>query len=609
MINSKTELQTAVKNSRRAFFSVALMSGAVNLLYLTGSFYMLEVYDRVVPSRSVPTLIGISTIVLVLYTVQGILDVTRNRILSRIGSSIDARLGGRIFDLVNRLPLTRVEAANGAQPLRDLDQVRSFISGNGPSAFFDLPWIPIYLVICFLFHPYVGVTVVVGVLLLSFMAMMTESASRGPAQRAAKAGGIRQMQLDSARTNAEVIRALGMSRVMMKRWLVHNDSYREANQGAADIISNLGGLAKITRMILQSGVLGLGAWLVINQEATGGIIIASSILSARAFAPVEQAIANWKGFVAARQGWRRLTDVLAKVPPENEVTKLPRPKKSLTVEAISLRFLGQEKFALADISFNLEAGQGLGVIGPSASGKSTLARVITGAWSAERGKVTLDGAALDQWNVDELGSYLGYLPQSVELFSGTVAENISRFGEDAKPEDILKAANQAGVHDMILALPKGYETQIGESGCNLSAGQRQRVALARALYGDPFLVVLDEPNSNLDAEGEAALSAAIKAVRDRGGVAIVIAHRPSALAACDQVLMLAAGRIAKFGPKEEVLLSVLKTVPAASTRADTPPARMQNGSAEQGLARWDAQQRQAVVTTIQHGRARSYDLT
>ena len=576
-------MQLAIANSGRAFYSVALISGAINFLYLTGSFYMLEVYDRVIPSHSVSTLIGISIIALVLYAVQGLLDVTRNRVLSRIGASLDARLGGRIFDLVSRLPLKRPDGAGGIQPLRDLDQVRSFISGNGPSAFFDVPWIPIYLVICYAFHPYVGFLVLIGVFILLSMALVTEFASRGPAQRAARAAGVRQLQIDSARLNAEVIRVLGMSRVMMNRWMASNDAHRDANQTASDTISSLGGLAKITRMILQSGVLGMGAWLAINQEATPGIIIASSILSARAFGPVELAIANWKGFVAARQSWRRLSDVLAKVPPEPAVTQLPRPRSSLSLEGISLRFPGQDKLVLADISFKLSAGQGLGVIGPSAAGKSTMARVITGAWQPERGKVALDGAALDQWTVEDLGTYLGYLPQNVELFAGTVAENISRFSESPKPEAILAAANAAGVHDIITALPRGYETEIGEAGSNLSAGQRQRIALARALYGDPFLVVLDEPNSNLDAEGEAALGIAIKSVRDRGGIAIVIAHRPSALAFCDQVMMMNGGRIAKIGTKEEVLASVLKTAPPAAALA-TPPQIANNVTP--GPAKW-----------------------
>lgn len=564
MSSNKTELHLAMAQGRRSFFSVFLMSGAINLLYLTGSFYMLEVYDRVVPSRSVPTLVGISIIALALYAVQGLLDVTRNRILSRVGASIDARLGNRIFDLVSRLPLTMSDAANQAQPLRDLDQIRSFVSGNGPTAFFDLPWIPIYLVICFLFHPLLGATVLAGVAILFVIALATEFKSRAPATRAARAAGIRQQQLDSVRSNAEVVRALGMTGMMMKRWMQSNDAHRDANQTASDTIANLGGMAKIVRMVLQSGVLALGALLVINQMATGGIIIASSILSSRAFSPVELAIANWKGFVAARQAWQRLTGLLAKLPEERDVTRLPKPKSLLSLENVSLRFPGQDKFVLADISFKLKAGQGLGIIGPSASGKSTLARVMTGVWSPERGKVNLDGASLAQWSSMELGSYMGYLPQNVELFSGTIAENISRFAEGAKPDGILAASKAAGVHDMIVALPQGYETQIGESGAALSAGQRQRVALARALYGDPFLVVLDEPNSNLDAEGEAALASAIKAVRDRNGIAIIIAHRPSALASCDMVMMMSGGRITKMGTKEEVLQSVLKSVPQAA---------------------------------------------
>lgn len=572
MQSKKSELLEAIGSARRTFLAVAIMSGAINVLYLTGSFYMLQVYDRVVPSRSVSTLVGISIIALAMYLTQGMLDITRNRILSRVGSSLDARLSGRIFDLVSRLPLMRAEAAVATQPLRDLDQVRSFISGTGPTAFFDLPWLPIYLVICFAFHYLVGLTVLIGVVVLCCMAMLTEAASRGPAARASKAAGSRLSQLESTRTNAEIVKALGMGSSMLKRWMVANEAYREANQNASDAIANYGGLAKVTRMILQSGVLALGAWLVIHQEATGGIIIASSILSARAFAPVELAIANWKGFVAARQSWRRLNDTLTKIPEQKSLTKLPKPNMALTVENVFMRFPSQEKFVLAEVNFKLEAGHALGVIGPSASGKSTLARILTGVWAPERGKVNLDGAAIDQYSPIDLGAYVGYLPQNVELFSGSIAENISRFSEEASDELIIEAARAAGVHDMILGFPKGYDSEVGESGSTLSAGQRQRIGLARALYGAPFLVVLDEPNSNLDADGETALAEAIKAIRERRGMAVVIAHRPSALAACDQVMVMAAGRIAQIGSKEEVLSSSLKAVPANAVRpANTEP--------------------------------------
>ncbi len=561
------ELKETISAARRTFIAVAIMSGAINVLYLTGSFYMLQVYDRVVPSRSVATLIGISIMALLLYLTQGMLDMTRNRILSRVGSTLDARLSWRIFGLVSRLPLMRVEAAAASQPLRDLDQVRSFISGSGPNAFFDLPWLPIYLVICFLFHYLVGFTVLLGVFLLSGMALLTEVASRGPAAKASKAAGLRHAQIEATRSNAEIVKALGMNGSMMDRWMKVTEDYRDANQKASDAIATFGGLAKVSRMILQSGVLALGAWLVIHQEATGGIIIASSILSARAFAPVELAIANWKGFVAARQSWKRLNETLSKIPEEAALTKLPKPTRKLSTESLFMRFPGQEKFILSDVSFELEAGHAIGVIGPSASGKSTLARIVTGVWPPERGKVCLDGAAINQFSSADLGQYIGYLPQSVELFSGTIAENISRFLADAKDEDIIAAAKAAGVHEMILEFPKGYNSEVGEAGCILSAGQRQRIGLARALYGWPFLVVLDEPNSNLDSAGETALTAAIKQVCEKGGSVLVIAHRPSALAACDRVMVLANGRIHQIGPKDEVLNAVLKVPPR-----NAPPA-------------------------------------
>jgi ATP-binding cassette subfamily C protein len=409
-----------------------------------------------------------------------------------------------------------------------------------------------------MFHPLIGIAAIVGGIILTIITLCAEVFSRGPIKAASTHQATRNSLLEASRRNAEVVRAMGMAQKLGNRWSKANSEHLKSQRLASDVSGGLGSLSKALRMLLQSLVLGLGAWLVINQEASGGVIIASSILVSRALAPVELAIANWKGFVSARQGWRRLTNMMAMLPVEEAPLVLPKPEGTLVVEGIAAVPPSERRVVLSDISFDLKSGAGLGVIGPSASGKSSLARVLVGVWPSARGKVRLDGAALEQWSPELLGKHIGYLPQDVELFDGTVAENIGRFDPEPDAEKVISAAKSAGAHDLILSLPNGYDTPIGEGGTSLSAGQRQRVALARAMYGDPFLVVLDEPNSNLDDEGDRALTGAIANVRRRGGIVIVIAHRPSALAAVDQVLVLANGQKVKMGPKEEVLRAVLR---------------------------------------------------
>jgi len=552
------ELAAVLSASRSAFIGVGIMSGVLNVLMLTGSFYMLEIYDRVLPSRSIPTLVALSVIVLVLYGFQGVIDLIRSRILARVGASFDENLSLRIYDNIVRLPLKGRTTGDGLQPLRDLDQVRGFLSGPGPTALFDVPWIPLYLAICFAFHFWIGITATAGALILVVLTFLTEIFTREPTRTAVSFGVARNGLAEASRRNAEVMRAMGMGSRMAALWGQSNAKYLEAQQQAADVAGGLGAASKVMRMILQSAVLAVGAYLVIQQQATAGIIIASSILTSRALAPIELAIAHWRGFIAARQSWRRLSELMGALPPVEKPMALPAPTQSLSVESASAIVPGGQRLVVQDVTFALKAGNGLGVIGPSASGKSSLARMIVGVWTPVRGKVRLDGAALEQWDSEALGRHIGYLPQDVELFAGTVAQNISRFDPDAKPELVIAAAKAAGVNDMILRLPEGYESDIGEGGTALSAGQRQRLALARALYNDPFLVVLDEPNSNLDAEGEQALTQAILGVRARGGIAIVIAHRPSALAGVDLVLMMAEGKAQAFGPKDEVLNKVLR---------------------------------------------------
>ncbi|UTD27969.1 type I secretion system permease/ATPase [Bradyrhizobium sp. WD16] len=573
----RSEVAGFLASCRRIFWGLAAFSGLGNLLMLTGSFFMLQVYDRVLPSRSVPTLIGLLVLATVLYLFQGGLDLVRSRISVRIGRHFDERLGLRVFDAVVRLPLKTRSDGDGLQPLRDLDQVRSFLSGGGPSALFDLPWMPIYLGICFLFHFWIGVTALTGALVLVGITVLTEMRTRGPAKAFSRLAVSRSALAAEGRRNAEVLQAMGMRRQAAQRWQDVNSKYLAAHERASDVASGLGGISKVFRSILQSLVLAVGAYLVINQESTAGIIIAGSILTARALSPVEIAIANWKGFVAARQSGDRLDQLLKLLPEEEEPLALPAPSQALVVEQLHVAAPDSEKQILTDVSFELRSGQAVGIIGPSGSGKSALARALVGVWPRLRGRIKLDNAALDQWSAEAMGKHIGYLPQDVELFEGSIAVNIARFDEQATPGAVLEAAKAAGAHDLILSLPDGYATSVGEGGMALSAGQRQRIGLARAFYGNPFLVVLDEPSSNLDADGEEALTEAIQSARRRGGIAVVIAHRPKALDAVDQVLVIGEGRVKSFGPKEEVLRKVLR-----------PPVPLKVVAENQGGGRWTA---------------------
>ncbi len=564
------ELGAALRSFRGALAGVAAFSGVSNVLMLTGSFFMLEIYDRVLPSRSLPTLAAIAVLAAILFLIQGLLDLTRSRLLARIGSGLDEQLSARIYDAVIRLPLRAAIRSDGLQPIRDLDTLRGFLSSNGPPALFDLPWMPLYLAIIFAFHPVLGFTALFGVLFLVAVTIMTEVLGAGPTRAATEQAMLRNSLGESGRRNAEVLAAMGMGAAMRERWEEVHRRLVGHQLRASDVVTGFGSLSRVFRMMLQSAVLAVGAYLVIKGEASAGIIIAGSILASRALAPVEMAIGNWRGFIAARQSWQRLRQLLRVLPAEALRMELPSPKDTLTVEALSGTAPGEQRVIIQDVAFTLRAGQGLAVMGPSASGKSTLARLIVGVWQPVRGSVRLDGAALDQWSSAALGRHIGYLPQDVELFAGTVAQNIARFDHTATAETVVAAARAAGVHDLIVNLKDGYATQIGEQGRALSAGQQQRIALARALYGDPFLVVLDEPNSNLDAEGDAALTEAILKVRARGGIVVVVAHRPSAIAGLSMVLAMHHGRQQIFGPRDEVLQKILR--PAAAAAGPVPGA-------------------------------------
>jgi ATP-binding cassette, subfamily C, type I secretion system permease/ATPase len=585
MLASDDPVALGLRESARRMLGVAVFSGVVNILMLSGSLYMLQVYDRVIPSRNVATLLGLSLIVVFAYLVQGYFDALRARMLCRIATAFDAGLQGAIHTALAALPLRGVKPLLMQQPLRDLDQVRSFMSSMGPTAFLDMPWIPIFLLALFLFHPMIGMTAFLGTAAIIAMTLLTERLSRGAVRAAMDSNAQRQVLADATQRNAEVIRALGMTDRFTVRWSRVNEHYLRENIRATDVYANLGSGAKVLRYILQSGMLGIGAYLVVADRASGGVMIASSIMMGRALAPVEIALGSWKQLVAARQGIARLREIckvtaVAPAPP----VMLPRPCRELRVEDLAVAAPGGEKPIVSNVSFSLKAGMGLALLGASASGKTSLSKALVGIWSARHGVVRLDGAALDQWRNEDLGRYIGYLPQEVALFDGTVAENICRFDERATSDSILKAAQIAGVHEIILRLPEGYSTRIGQGGISLSAGQRQRIGLARAAFGDPFLVVLDEPNANLDAEGENALCRAIQILRHNRSIVIVISHRPSALSALNMAMVLYEGKSIAFGPCQEIFARVRTAAENSINRRQASSAVNANASRRSSVA-------------------------
>lgn len=565
------ELAEALRQCMRPLGGVAVFSAVINLLALTGSLYMLQVYDRVIPSHNTATLVALTILMLGLYVVFGVFDLLRSRIMMRIGFRFDRLMRKSVFSSMLILPLRLSNTGVAAQPLCDLEQIRSFMAGQGPIALLDIPWLPVYLILVFLLHPLLGLLAVGGSLVLVVLAVLTEYRSRVPSEAISQSTTRRQSFAEAARRNAEIIEALGLQERTLEQWEQHSVHMQRDQANALAVTSGLGAISRVFRLVLQSAMLGLGAYVVIHGEATGGVMIASSIMMSRALAPIEIAIANWRGFIAARQSFRRLEQVLTNMPATMERLGLPRPRHNLEVEGLFILPPSGERAIIQNVTFSLKAGDGLAVIGPSASGKSSLARALAGVWALQRGTIRLDGATLDQFNASVRGRDMGYLPQDIELFAGTVAQNIARLDPKPPSDKVIAAARVAGIHEMILQLPKGYDTPVGESGAILSAGQRQRIALARALYDDPFLVILDEPNSNLDAVGESALISAIGSIRSRGGIVIVIAHRPSALAAVDKVAVMAEGRMLTIGPKKEVLAKALQPVPNPNpSQTNTP---------------------------------------
>ena len=561
------DLAAALRECRRAFASVALFSGVVNLLMLAGPLYMLQIYDRVLSSRSVPTLVALSVFLVGAYAFQGALDLIRSRVVVRAAALLDQRLALAVHGAVIRLAIAIRHPGEGPQPVRDLDQIRTFLTGAGPIAIVDLPWVPVFLSICFLIHPWLGLVATAGAIVLFAMTLLTERASRAPARLAAQDAGMRSVMVDAQRRGGETIMAMGMTGSLAQRWAGVNNRYIAAVGRLSDVASCYGSVSKVLRLLLQSVILGLGAYLVIKQELTAGAMIAASIMMGRALAPIETAIANWRAFVAARQSITRLSEALTRAAPKRVATALPRPARSLEVEQVTVVAPGGATPIVAGVRFGLKSGEALGIIGPSGAGKTSLVRTLLGIWPVVKGSVRLDGASLDQWEPESLGRHVGFVSQAVELFEGTISENIARMSVAPDSEGVLRAARAAGAHDMILRLSSGYDTRVGEGGEVLSGGQRQRVALARALYGDPFLVVLDEPNSNLDNEGEAALQQAVVALKARGAIVVLIAHRPATLSACDRILVLADGVQQGFGPRDEILRKLMgqRTAPAAAT--------------------------------------------
>lgn len=562
---AKNPYRIALALMRRPFVTAGLLSAAINLLMLTGPVYMLQVYDRVLSSGSVATLQGLFLIVVVLYTFLGIYEFLRARILSRAGYRLDSLLGDTAFDYWLRSG-TAPERA-GENPMRDLDAIRSFLASPAIIGLFDIPWIPLFLGVVFLIHPWLGYLTLAGAAVVAVAALLNQFATRRPIAEALEVDAVERTFSERSRRNAELVLALGMQHNVRKRWKQIHAASLARIQVSGDRSEGFAAFSKSFRLLLQSMLLTLGAYLAIRQQVSAGAIIATSIIAGRALAPVDQVIGQWRSIGRALEAHRRLLETLDRIPQEKRRVKLPAPKGMLKVVNLTKLEPGNDpKRAkiLDQVTFELAPGDGLGVIGNSAAGKSSLAKLIVGAWEPDSGEVRLDGAVLDQWPTEDLGAHIGYLPQTLEMLPGTIAENIARFNPEASDKDIIEAAQIAGVHEMILMLPAGYSTKIGGVQQPLSGGQIQRLGLARAIFGVPRLIVLDEPNSNLDSRGDDALSEAILTLRSRGCVVIVMAHRPSVIRAVNKVMILNRGTLAHFGEKEEIFRIAMAAEPKLS---------------------------------------------
>lgn len=566
--NGLTELRKVRSQCNAHFRSVAIFSVFVNLLMLTGPLFMLQTYDRVLGSRSEETLVALLILITGLFFMMGLLEYVRGRVLARAGAKFQSLLEMRIFEAVLRRSIAPSERAKPNTAARDLDAVRQLMAGPAPFALFDIPWTPIFLAAIFIFHPVLGFLAVASGAILVVLTLINQKRSTAPNAESGQASVEAENLGEALRQNAENVQALGMRREGMNRWRSHRDTALVKQIEASDTTASYSSASKALRFYLQSLMLAAGAWLVLAQEISAGMMIAGSILLGRALAPIEQAIGQWSLFQRALKGWYSLAELLDKTPAERPRTELPAPKGFVEARTVTVLAPGEQVPALRNVSFKIDPGQALGVIGPSGAGKTTLAKVLTGIWPPAAGKVRIDGAALDQWPTDTLGRYIGYLPQEIGLLAGTVADNIARLDPNPDAKQIVEAAQRAGAHELLLSLPQGYDTEIGAGGQRLSGGQRQRVALARALYGDPPVLILDEPNANLDAQGEQALVDAIRDAKSRGRTVIIMAHRPSAIAACDDLLLIDKGAQVEYGARDEVLKKRTRNYTQLAARQD-----------------------------------------
>lgn len=568
----ENSLKAALKACKGSFISVGFFSFFVNMLMLVPSFYMLQVYGRVVTSGSISTLVMLTLIMTVLMATMGSLEWTRSRIMVRLSTKLDVMLSRDVYRASFKRALDSGGMDASAQPLNDLTGLRQFLTGNGLFAFFDTPWLPVYIGVMFLFHPWYGWIAIASAIILLCLAAINEKLTGKAIAEANKQNIAASLYTTKNLRNAEVIESMGMLHTLMERWGARQKKVLALQSSASDKGGMITSLSKTFRMLVQSLILGVGAYLAVKQEITPGLMIAGSILLGRALAPIDLMIGSWKGFISARSQYERLNDILNKQQAEPQRMSLPAPQGNVLVENLMVGAPGSKTPILKNISFAVQAGSVVGIIGPSASGKSTLARALLGVWAPQHGVVRLDGADINNWDKRELGPYVGYLPQDIELFEGTISENIARFGEiDA--EQVIQAAKTAGVHEMILQLPDGYDTVIGSEGVNLSGGQRQRVGLARAIYGTPRLIILDEPNSNLDEVGERALAHAIAQLKTTGATIFIITHRTNILAQLDRLLVLSNGTIGLYGPRELVMAELNKQQQAAQQKvAQAAPA-------------------------------------
>ncbi len=554
----RAELRAARAENRKLFWAVFLFSAVVNVLMLTGPIYMLQVYDRVLGSHSEPTLVALTVLIVFLFLAMGLLDHARSRVAARIGARFMDKLDRRVFSAAIRMSALAPNEPSAQAAQRDLESIQRLLVSPVLMAIFDLPWTPVFLIAIFMFHPMLGWMAIVGGGILIAVTVLNQSTTRQPTAEANGTTAAAERLSEQIKAESELIQSLGMRGAAFARWARAREAQTSAVMKASDLTGGFSALTKTFRLFLQSAMLGLGAWLVLKGQMTPGAMIAGSILLGRALAPIEMAVGQWAAVQRAQEGWARLASLLSRVPQEAEMTALPKPRAILEAQGISVAPPGEHVAVIKGVSFRLDQGQAMGVIGASGAGKSTLARAICGVWRPGAGKIRLDGAALDQFDPDTLGSYIGYLPQRVTLFDGTIAENIARLSANPDAAAVVKAAQKAAAHEMILQFPQGYDTKVSAIGGRLSGGQLQRIGLARAMYGDPVILVLDEPNSNLDNEGSMALNTAIRTMKSEGKAVIIMAHRPAAIQECDVLLVLENGVRTAFGPRDTVLREMVK---------------------------------------------------